>query len=368
MPALHRLLATAVAALPALALTAVPTAAHAGTAVGTVYVLGNQASGNAVLSYDRLADGTLEPAGSTPTGGLGTGGGLGSQGALVLDRAGRYLYAVDAGSDTVTSFRVGADGLQRVSHVASGGSRPTSLTVHGGLLYVLDAGGAGSITGFAVHDGALTALPGSSRPLSGSSTGPAQVSFTPDGSHLVVAEKATDVLDVYAVGGDGLAQGPTVAASAGTTPFGFDFDNKGHLIVSEAFGGAPDGSAVSSYRLVGDGLQTVSASVPTTETAACWVATTADGRFAYAGNAGSASVTGYRVAPDGSVAVLDADGRTGTASAGVTDLATSGDSRFLYGRVSDGTVASWAVASSGALTAVGTATGLPAGAAGLAAR
>ncbi|HET9444350.1 MAG TPA: hypothetical protein VFO65_13555, partial [Acidimicrobiales bacterium] len=174
-------------------------------------------------------------------------------------------------------------------------------------------------------------------------------------------------LDLYEVDGSGLASGPTVVASAGATPFGFGFDNKDHLIVSEAFGGAPDASAVSSYRLSAGGLETVSASVPTTETAACWIAVTENGKFAYAGNAGTASVTGYRVAVDGSLEILDGDGKTASAAAGVTDLAVSRDSRFLYGRLGNQTVGAWSIAADGSLGDLGAVPGLPAGAAGIAA-
>jgi 6-phosphogluconolactonase (cycloisomerase 2 family) len=359
------LLAASVVALLGVILT--PAVAMASPTPGAVYVLSNQTSGNEVLVFDRSADGSLGAPEGFATGGTGTGGGLGSQGAVVLDDAGRHLYAVNAGSSTITSFRVVGDGLERVDVIASGGTLPTSLTVHGDLLYVLNAGGAGGITGFTVEDGDLEPLAGSSRALSGGATAPAQVSFTPDGRQLVVAERATQRLDLFDVGADGYADGPTAVDSAGVTPFGFGFDNKDHLIVSEAFGGAADSSAVSSYRLTGGGLDVVSPSVPTTETAACWIAVTQNGKYAYAGNAGTASVTGYRVAPDGSLAILDADGKTASAAAGVTDLATSRDSRHLYGRLGNGTVGAWHIAADGSLEDLGPVPGLPAGAAGIAA-
>lgn len=368
MSLFRRALAPAAASAAALlGVALVPSAASAADAPGAVYVLGNQPSGNEVIVFDRAADGSLTPAGSHATGGAGTGGGLGSQGAVVLDDAGRFLYAVNAGSGSVTSFRVRPDGLERVDVVASGGAMPTSLTVHHGLVYVLNAGGAGNITGFTTEGGDLEPLAGSTRPLSAAGTAPAQVSFSPDGRALVVTERATQRIDLYAVGGDGLATGPTVVPSAGATPFGFGFDNRGTLIVSEAFGGAPDASAVSSYRLAGGGLDTVSASVTTTETAACWIAVTANGRFAYAGNAGTSSVTGYRVAPDGAIDILDADGKTGSSAAGVTDLAVSRDSRYLYARLGNRTVDAWAIAADGSLAPLGPVPGLPAGAAGIAA-
>ena len=339
-----------------------PPAAAAGP-VGAVYALSNAPSGNAVHVFTRGPDGTLAAAGTWATTGTGTGGGLGSQGAVVLDAAERHLYAVDPGSDSVTSFRVVGAGLQRIGTVPSGGDLPTSVTAHGDRLYVLNAG-SDSISGFAVGDGALTPLPGSTRPLSGTGTMPAQVAFTPDGDRLLVTERATALLQVFELDDDGLPASATAVASAGAVPFGFDFDNKGNALVSEA---GP--SAASSYAPTADGLRTVSASVGTTENAACWLVVTGNGRFAYTGNAGgSLSISGFAVRPDASLSLLTPDGRTGTTSAGVTDLALSRNSQFLYGRLGDGTVAAFAVGRDGGLTPLGGAGGLPAGAAGLAAR
>lgn len=366
MPLFRRAFALVALAFSALAgLSLVPSTAGAAPGVGAVYVLGNQPSGNRIHIYDRAPDGTLAAAGSVDAGGLGTGGGLGSQGAVVVDGGGRYVYAVNAGSNTVAAFRVTSSGLTRTDVVGSGGAMPTSVTVHHGLLYVLNAG-SGSIAGFTAANGDLEPLAGSSRPLSGAGTAPAQVSFSPSGDQLVVTERATQRIDLYAVDGAGYVTGPTVVASAGATPFGFGFDNKSHLIVSEAFGGAADASAVSSYDLGRGSLDVVTSSAPTTETAACWIAVTGSGRFAYAGNAGG-SVTGYAVSPGGELTILDADGRTAAPGAGVLDLAVSRNSQFLYARLGNGTVAGWSIAADGSLDALAAVPGLPAGAAGIAA-
>src|SRR6266700_8009442 len=143
-----------------------------------VYTLTNQVAGNAVAVFDRAADGTLTAAGTIATGGTGTGGGLGSQGAVALSDDGRRLFAVNAGSNDVSVFSVGPAGLSLASRTASGGTLPISLTVHGNALYVLNAGGAGNISGFTVGTtGELTPIPGSIQPFSGTNVGPAQVSF-----------------------------------------------------------------------------------------------------------------------------------------------------------------------------------------------
>lgn len=358
---------------PSLPTTSAPSLARgdAENSVGAVFTLSNSAAGNAVLAFSRAADGSLSPAGSFATLGNGTGAGLGSQGAVALSEDGRFLFAVNAASNSITSFAVDGATLSRVSTVASGGTLPISLTVHGDLLYVLNAGGVENITGFSVStSGALSILAGSSRPLSGTGVQPAQVGFDPSGQRLVVTEKATNLIDVYAVTSSGYASGPVVNPSAGQTPFGFAFNQKGVLIVSEAFGGAVDASAVSSYTLGnGGGLSVVSASVPTTETAACWVAVTRNGRFAYAANTGSASVTGFEVR-DSRLSILDADGRTGGTGTTPIDAAVSRNSQFLYTLTADShAISAFAVRTSdGSLTDVAGAGGLPAGTVGLAAQ
>ena len=190
--------------------------------------------------------------GTVATGGNGTGAGLGSQGALVLDDD--RLFAVNAGSNSLSLLHVGRRGKVRLADVdPSGGARPISVTVHGKFVYVLNAGDASTpanIRGFLALWGQLVPLPGSTRPLSAAAPDPAQVEFSPNGRQLVVTEKATNMIVTYEVR-RGYASGPNAQPSAGQTPFGFGFDRRGLLIVSEAFGGAPDASARLVLRPVG---------------------------------------------------------------------------------------------------------------------
>ena len=261
---------------------------------GAVYIMSNEVAGNRILIFDRTADGGLAPAGSVPTGGNGTGGGLGNQGGLVLTENERWLVAVNAGSDSVSVFDVRRRGLHKQSEEPSGGNQPVSVAVHRDLVYVLNAA-SDSIAGFELDThGGLSPIAGSMRHLSSAATGPAQISFTPDGRALVVTEKATNRIVTFSVGRNGLPGAARIYRSNGATPFGFAFGKRDHLLVSEAFGGAPNASAVSSYRISDDGqLGIISASVPTTETAACWVAVTPNGRFAYVTNTASGTVSGY---------------------------------------------------------------------------
>lgn len=335
-------------------------------AAGAVYTMSNAAAGNVVLAFDRASDGRLTPAGSWSTGGLGTDASLGNQNGVVLTKDGRWLLVVNAGSNDVSVFGVRPDGLDLVDREPSGGAMPISIAVHDRLVYILNAGGDGGISGFTLSPkGDLSALPGSSRPLGGSGVGPAQVTFSPDGAALVVTEKAANAIVTYAVGSDGRAGAPQSHPSIGTTPFGFAFTQQGTLVVSEAATGS-----VSSYRLDSDaGLHVVSPAVPTTQAAACWVVITGNSRFAYTTNAGSGTISGYAIGNDGSLSLLDVDGVTGVTGPGTTplDAAVSAGSRYLY--ILDGgthDIAAFAVGPDGSLTSLDGIAGLPATADGLA--
>lgn len=319
-------------------------------AQGAVYVMTNAAADNEVVVFSRSASGKLERAGSFSTGGLGSGtppvkDPLGSQDALYLSDDHSFLFAVNAGSNEVSSFTVSEDGLTLtlVNKVSSAGERPVSLTTHGDLLYVVNAGGRGNISGFRVADtGMLSPLSDSTQPLSdtdtplpGSTVAPGSIRFSPDGGLLVVTEKATSLIDVYKVEA-GRPGPPNVQPSAGRTPFGADFDSRGTYIVSETNATAPrmpvpEGASVSSYKLSADGvLNVVSETTPTLETAACWIQITPDDRYVYTTNTASGTITGFRLGDDGTLTRLAEDGITGTTGDGSVPLgmAISGD--FLY--------------------------------------
>jgi 6-phosphogluconolactonase (cycloisomerase 2 family) len=261
---------------------------------------------------------------------------------------------------------VTAGGLELADVDASNGDHPISVTARSGVVYVLHDGSGGNVTGFRLSsDGSLEAIPDSTQPLPGS--GPAQIQFAPREQFLVVTEKDSNTISVFPVV-RGRAQPGTSHASAGQTPFGFAFDNHGRLIVSEAFGGAPDASAASSYDFAGGTPEVISASVPTTETAACWVVVTKNGRYAYTTNTGSASITGFEIGSGGELTRLDEDGVTATTGATPIDMALTGNDRFLYSLDSGvPQISGFAVSSDGSLTSIG-AVALPGSANGLAAR
>jgi 6-phosphogluconolactonase len=361
-----RILAVAVAAAAAV-LTAFAGSAAA-KPFGTVYTSTNGATGNEIRAFERAPDGSLRPAGSFATGGVGTGAGLGNQGAVVLADDGRRLFAVNAGSDTITSFKVTPRGPRLRDLEPSGGDRPISLTVHGDLLYVLNAG-SDQISGFRIRGGGdLQPLARSTRNLSGAGTDPAQVEFSPDGALLVVTEKATNRIDTFRLGRDGRPGQVFSQPSAGETPFGFAFDKRGNLIVSEAFGGAENASALSSYRVGRDGaIAPISPVVRTEQTAACWVVVTRNGRFAYTTNTGSGSISSYAVERDGSISLLESVAANTGAGSAPTDLALDDDRHLFVLNSGTGTVGSYRVRADGSLAPVDVVGGLPAGSTGLAA-
>ncbi|MFN8597843.1 MAG: beta-propeller fold lactonase family protein [Anaerolineae bacterium] len=361
----------AVVLIASVALSGVGVAAAAGD-TGAVYTLTNNAAGNEVAIFNRAANGTLTAAGTVSTGGLGNGGGLGSQGALTLSQDHKWLFAVNAGSNEISVFAVSAHGLKLVDKVASGGEQPISVTSHKNLVYVLNAGGSGNITGFTLgKHGKLTPIANSTRGLSnsgvGAAPGPAQIEFSPKGDVLVVTEKATNLIDTYAVEG-GVAGNLTTHPSAGMTPFGFEFSKRGTLIVSEAAGGAANASSASSYAVNDDSFELLSAAVPTNQTAACWVVVTKNGKYAYTANAGSGSIATFRVEHDGGLKLLN--GAAGSTGAGShpSDMALSTNSHFLYVLANTTqSIGAFEVQVDGSLTAVSGVNGLPASSAGLAA-
>jgi len=243
------------------------------------------------------------------------------------------------------------------------------------VLYVLNAGGSvgaeDDISGFTLtRHGKLVPLAGSARPLSATTTGPAEVSFNRNGNLLLVTEKNTSKIDLFKVDREGFASGPFVEPSSGTEPFGFAVGRHNRVFVSEAFGGAPRGSALSSYELESDAeLEAISASVPTNQTAACWAVLTPDEQFAYVTDTGSATITGYAVGANGDLSRLQADGSSAATGAGPIDAAISRTGRFLFTLNSGAhTITGFRIGDEGELSPVSVAGGIPPGANGLAAR
>jgi 6-phosphogluconolactonase len=349
-------------------------------APGVVYTMDNAAGANHVLIFRQDNQGTLKAAGSVATGGIGTGANLGlpDQNSVVLSHDGKWLFVCNAGSDEISVFSTEQGGLQLVDKVSSGGQMPLSLALHHNVLYVVNAGGLvggkDNITGFFFVGGRLLPLPESTRSLSADDTGPAEVAFTRDGNNLIVTERLTNLIDTFNVGDDGQIIGnqPQTFNSSGIDPFGFAVSRNNQVFVSEADPGVNDGSSASAYTISDRGdLNVISASVSTRQSAACWLTLTPDDRFVYTANAGSGTLSGFRVGLNGSLNLLEANGIAATIGSGShpVDLAPSQDGQFLFSLANgNGTLGAFQIAEDGSLKLIGFANGIPTTAAGLAAQ
>lgn len=379
---MKRLLSRALLALPvgavgiAVAAVAPPSFAATSTAAsvengGAVFVQTDDLEHNSVVAFTRAADGHLTRVGEVRTGGRGGVeqgvplDALASQDSLTYDAAHHLLFAVNAGSNTVTSFRVTGSHLSRLQTVRSGGIFPVSVSAGHGNLYVLNAGGSGNVTGYRITPtGLLTPLAGASRDLGLANdarpvfiTAPADIAQTADGDHVVVTTKANNTVDVFNVT-DGRLSAPVKNAAASPVPFAVSFDPHGRLAVANA-----GNSSVSSYRIQADGtLDTITAGTQDGQAALCWLVGAGDTFFG--GNAGSSTISAFAVDNDGTVALTGTpDGvvaHTGGGTGGTIDLAITADQQFLYAENSfAGTVEGYRIEPDHTLTLVDTAAGLP---------
>jgi 6-phosphogluconolactonase (cycloisomerase 2 family) len=335
-----------------------------------IYIMSNEVSSNVLLEYKRSSNGYLVFHTSYTTGGTGTGGGLGNQGAVIYTEDEEAVLNVNPGSNSISSFKVTGNGLLLKSTVASGGMRPVSIAQHDDIVYVLNAGGNGNISGFRLgNNKKLTPIPNSTRPLSSNASGAAEISFVRDGRVLVITEKATNKIITYTVNEYGIPGAMHSITSSSTTPFGFAPAVNGNVFVSEAVGGAPGASVLSSYHINSNGaISLINGSVGAGQSAACWVVITNNGKYAYTTNTASNNLTNFNVNTNtGSISVNTAI--AATSQIGPIDADLSNNSKYLY--VLNGgshSISAYAVSNNGSLTNIQTVTGLPASANGLAAR
>ncbi len=332
-----------------------------------LYAESNASDVNSILAYEIKNDGSLYTMGATASGGAGTGAGLGSQGALVLDKNHDWLFAVNAGSNTVSSFKVNWDGSLTLAHTESTyGTTPVSVSVHGNLLYVLNRG-SDNIHGFWVGtDGKLSHIPESTRPLSSTAVDAPQISFSPNGDWIIVTEKATNIIGTFKVKNNGSVSGGVFTASVGPTPFGFDFSRGRFMIVSNAAGGAAGAGSATSYRIGANGApDDLNGAVPDNQAAPCWFATTKYGRFAYTTNTASNSVSSYYVAPWGGLYLVESV--AASTDNGPLDIVVAANNYFVYelnGKAA--TIGGYHRKFLGGLELIGNTSGLPKGTTGLA--
>jgi 6-phosphogluconolactonase (cycloisomerase 2 family) len=334
-----RTLVAALAALVGAAAAPAVAAAAASSHAGYVYVDDNTPGQNTIAAFARQADGTLTPLAGSPfdAGGAGTGSGLASQGAVQVSSDGRYVIAVDAGSNQISVLHIRRHGgLELASVTSSGGIKPVSIAEHDGLVYVANAGAGGSnYTGFTLsRGGQLEPLAGSTVALTDDAQ-PGDVLFNSTGSNVVGARVGSSLIDSFSVGADGrLTAAPgSPFASQGPGPFGSEFrpTDPSQLFVSNAHGGSSNGT-VSAFSVAGDGTLSSIATSPFADqqTAPCWVEITHDGQFLFTVNTGSGSISRYSIAPNGELTLLGSTQVSSQSGVGAVDARLSTDGQTLY--------------------------------------
>jgi len=340
-----------------------PGEANAQNPNGAVFVMSNAAENNQIDAYVRHADGSLQADGVFSTGGDGSGGTvdpLHSQGSLVLSNDHQLLFAVNAGSGTVSSFAVHASTLTLLGTEPSGGTTPSALAQNGNLLYVLNSGGDGNVSGFHVAPGGrLKPIENSTRDLSGNTTSPTSLAISPNGRFLVVTESATNNIDVFRIYPDGSLSDVRVDPSSGVTPFGAKFAPDGVVIVANNTSGA---GTVSSYDLQWDGsLKVLSAAVPSLGSGTCWNVIAPDGRYTYTANANTSNLSGFAIGRQGTLTPLGATIVAANPPGSTNiDTAISEDGKFIYTlNGGSGNIGVFSVAADGSVTFLTTVGGLP---------
>lgn len=348
--------------------TFAPTLFADASSSATVFVMTNAADRNEVVAFQRQPDGTFYESNRYATEGRGSGGTndpLQSQGSLTFNSDHSILFAVNAGSGTLTSFHVGRNGrLFFADKAPTGGSEPLAVAAWRNRVYVLDGAGQGAVVGFAVDEaGHLRAIQGASAFLSATSAGGSSISITPNGQFLVVTERLTNNLDTFRIFADGTLGPIQTTPSPVPGAFAARFDPQGPLILSATGpADASDASTISSFAVQNNGsLAAVTQSLPTYGAANCWNAVTPNGKYAYTSNAGSSSISGFAIGKGGVLTPLDptvvATQPDGTVN---LDVTISPDGKYLYALNSMvGTIGVFAINPDGTLTPQAEIDGLP---------
>ncbi len=333
---------------------------------GHVYIEGNELGLNLIHIYQHNQQGQLTYVGNVPSGGAGNGISLGSQGAVILSPDKQWLYAVNAGSNSVSAFTVGNDGfLTLISTVNSGGQTPVSITIHDNWMYAVHLTN-GTINGFMIgEDGSLLSMPESEQKLSDDVAGPSKIAFSPNGGFIYVTEKKTDKISIFPVDETGHAGIGTVINAIGSTPSGFDFARNNYIIVANGAYGTTGESSVTSYNGLNSGNPAdVNGNIANSQTLSGWVEVTQNNRTAFVSNYGSNTVSIYSIGVGGTIQIAGGQTRTGN---GPTDLAVSSHNQNLFVLCpTAGTIEEYDRTPLGGLVHIGHIDGVPGSAAGMA--
>jgi hypothetical protein len=351
---LRKIFAPFVVALAVLAVFG-PGATGATPAVHGVYFETNTTPKNYVQVFFRDAKGALKKGPRVATGGVGNNTAspfaalgfplLDSANSVVLTSDSKFLFAVNAGSNTISSFVVTHSGLTLASQVPSGGLLPVSIATarKGGktLVYVVNEW-SGNIVGFtAAANGKLKALAGSVQSLvtPGKTGVAAMIGFDAKASTLTVSERGAilnpltqanlgsgpDLIDTFKIGANGLPGAAISSPSVGEDPFGFAYTKDNHLFMTDS--GLKGTVATYALNATTGQVTSVGPAVDDHAAAPCWVVLTNDNQYAFVTNSLSGTISRYKLAADGSVSLL---GSTPTTNNAALDEDSSNDGRYLY--------------------------------------
>jgi 6-phosphogluconolactonase len=298
-------------------------------AKGYVFTMSNAISGNELLQYKINADGSLSLAATLPTTGLGTGVNLSSQGSVILSANKEFVFVVNAGDNSLSSFEILPTGaFALIGKYNLQGIRPISITQRGNLVYVLCSEGAigvSSFEGFELSSsGVLTAIPNSKLTLPNDSY-PAQISFVQD-NVLVISERATNLLSSYKL--DSITHISSSSQSITTShvfPYGFAVNSIGQIFVTEASGS----SSVSSYLVSPAGALSSISTLSNAQAGACWAAINSTSTICYSSNAGANTISSFAISATGALTNTQTAIELGAGNSPL-DIGLSSNDKYLY--------------------------------------
>jgi len=351
--------------------------------MSNVYTQTNQTQ-NQIINFRRGMDGRLMEVQRVSTGGKGTNGyvpltgeesgpdSLISSDAVIVSRDRKYLFAVNAGENSVSSFAIGMDAMltlidtQATGKPVMGRSGTASSLAYNdrdSVLYVSHSLGPDHIRAFTVMGGKLTLrmdvksvnLPDmSDRVIT-------QIATSPDNQYLIAcvlldarpnADGLTPAkeknLVLFPIGMGGFLGDALFRNSGGVTPFATAFLNgKKDMFVTVL---AAESAAVLSTLAANGNVKTTKPSkidvgMSPEPSEICWVSISEDDRFAFGANFGYGTVSTFRIDDSGVMVKMSTaaqemgdgsfKGLAGVPSSGAGDNAVAGGFLFqLYANAS----------------------------------
>lgn len=282
---------------------------------------------NSILAYHRTATGTLVPIGEFLTGGTGyynSDERLGpddSDQEIIATPDHKTLYAVNSGSDTIAAFKIRDDGsLKRIGVYDSGGDNPVSIGLAGDNMYVVNksflnagqttGGDNPNITGFQIKpDGSLKAIPHGTVEIA-AGTIPTQALISPDHKHLFALNVFENPITLppgfppfvppfsstivsYNIRPNGRLEEASRLEAPNFPPFMLGLQNHPTAHVIYAGFLLSQSMGVFTYDDAGNLSFAGAAPAGANDVGMCWVEVSHDGKYAYATNATTDTVSVY---------------------------------------------------------------------------